>query len=81
MKRLTTSLRRRLNSELLQISEQDAFTDLLLDAGHRVGCEALICTSFNRAGDPIVYAIEDAYDSAIKMRLDGVAGDGWLVEI
>lgn len=62
MKRLTTSLRRRLNSELLQISERDAFTDLLL-------------------GGPIVYTIEDAYDSAIKMRLDGVAGDGWLVEI
>lgn len=69
MKRLTTSLRRRLNS------------DLLLEGGHRVGCEALIRTSFNRAGDPIVYTIEDACDSAIKMRLDGVAGDGWLVEI
>lgn len=63
------------------VEEQDAFTDLLLEAGRRVGCEALICTSFNRANEPIVYTAEDAYASALKMRLDGIAGDGWLAEI
>lgn len=55
--------------------------DLLdyLDKNHQV--KALINTSFNAAGEPIVHTREDALKSAQKMGVDGVVVKGELVEI
>ena len=54
------------------------YRTLLEATGARTGCEAVICTSFNTAGEPIVYSPADALRSARAMRLDGIAGDGWI---
>lgn len=45
------------------------------------GPAAIVCTSFNAAGEPMVYSFEDGYRSARRMGLDAVVGDGWLVEL
>ena len=63
------------------VDEKGSYLSLLLEAGKTIGCEALICTSFNRAGEPIVYSPEDAIKSAIKMNLDALAGDGWILRL
>jgi carbamoyltransferase len=54
---------------------------LIAAIGAITGTEALICTSFNTAGEPIVYTPQDALRSAIRMGLDALAGDGWIVEL
>jgi carbamoyltransferase len=55
--------------------------DLLdyLDKNHQV--KALINTSFNAAGEPIVHTREDALKSAQKMGIDGVVVNGELEKI
>lgn len=45
------------------------------------GPEAIICTSFNMAGEAMVYSISDALHSAKKMNLDAIAGDGWIIDL
>ena len=52
--------------------------DLLnyLDKNHNI--KALINTSFNKQGEPIVHTIEDALKSANEMKLDGVIINGRL---
>jgi carbamoyltransferase len=45
------------------------------------GIEAVICTSFNQAGEPMVYRLVDVRRSAKTMSLDAFAGDGWLVRL
>lgn len=54
--------------------------DLLdyLDKNHKV--KALINTSFNAAGEPIVHTREDALKSAQKMGIDGLVVNGEMVE-
>lgn len=54
--------------------------DLLdyLDKNHKI--RALINTSFNAAGEPIVHTREDALKSAQKMDVDGLVINGELVE-
>lgn len=52
----------------------DAFRDL-------TGCPAVLNTSFNRAGAPIVYTAEDALASARAMPLDAVVLDDHLVDL
>lgn len=58
-----------------------AYHDLILAVGATAGTEAVICTSFNRAGEPLVYTPEDALDSAKRMGLDLLAGDGWMAQL
>lgn len=54
---------------------------LLTAIGDLLDGEALVCTSFNAAGEPIVYSPEDALRSARVMHLDALAGDGWLARL
>jgi carbamoyltransferase len=60
---------------------QAAYRAVLLATGAAIGPEAVLCTSFNRAGEPIVYTPEDALRSAKQMGLDLLAGDGWIVRL
>jgi carbamoyltransferase len=58
-----------------------AFGDLLRAVKRRTGHGAVTCTSFNPAGQPIVYTPEDAFHAAVTMRLDVLAGDGWCASL
>ncbi len=58
-----------------------AYRDLLLAMGALHGVEALICTSFNRAGEPIVYSPANALRSAHALGVDALVGDGWYIPI
>jgi carbamoyltransferase len=58
-----------------------AFGDLLRAMKRRTGHGAVTCTSFNPAGQPIVYTPEDAFHAAVTMRLDVLAGDGWCASL
>lgn len=51
---------------------------LLASVGSETSVEALVCTSFNCAGEPIVNTLEEALRSAKAMRLDALAGPGWI---
>jgi carbamoyltransferase len=57
------------------------YRDLLREIGAATGTEAVICTSFNRAGEPLVYTPRDALASARAMGLDLLAGDGWTIRL
>ncbi|WP_346862033.1 carbamoyltransferase C-terminal domain-containing protein [uncultured Draconibacterium sp.] len=50
--------------------------DLLTYLDEELGIKALINTSFNAGGEPIVHTEEDALKSAQKMKLDGVVLNG-----
>lgn len=64
------------------VVEDGAYLSLIKSVGTITGgCEAIICTSFNMAGEPIVYTPEDAIRSASKMGLDAVVGNGWIVKL
>lgn len=64
------------------VTEEGAYLSLIKSVGKIAGgCEAIICTSFNMAGEPIVYSPEDAINSASKMGLDAVVGNGWMVKL
>ncbi len=56
-----------------------AYLKLIKEMGKYSGCEAIVCTSFNRAGEPIVYSPKDALISATAMGLNALVGDGWIV--
>lgn len=58
-----------------------AYHELLKELGKLSGTEAAICTSFNPAGEPIVYTPVEALQSARAMKLDLLAGDGWCVHL
>lgn len=57
------------------------YMSLLEATGTTVGSEAVICTSLNLAGRPLVYDVLEALDAAQQMNLDFLAGDGWLVDL
>jgi carbamoyltransferase len=57
------------------------YRDLLREVGAATGTEAVVCTSFNRAGEPLVYSPRDALTAARAMGLDLLAGDGWAVPL
>jgi carbamoyltransferase len=57
------------------------YVDLLVEMGKALGTEAVTCTSFNKSGEPIVYSPSDALHSAMGMRLDCLAGDGWYLQL
>lgn len=63
------------------ILQKDAYDELILTVGRLSGHEAVICTSFNRAGEPIVYTPEEALRSAVSMHLDMLAGEGWAIDL
>jgi carbamoyltransferase len=64
------------------VDEAGPYLSLLTEAGKiSGGCETVICTSFNRAGEPIVYTPEEALASARAMHLDALAGDGWIAQL
>ncbi|MCK5029125.1 MAG: hypothetical protein KAR57_05790 [Bacteroidales bacterium] len=52
--------------------------DLLTELDEKYKIKALINTSFNIKGEPIVHNDEDAVRSAKNMRLDGVVVNGYL---
>jgi len=58
-----------------------AYRDLLVEIGRLSDIEAITCTSFNRAGEPIVYSPSHALTTARAMGLDLLAGDGWWVRL
>jgi len=60
---------------------QAAYHALLLATGATIGAEAVLCTSFNRSGEPIVYTPDDAVRSAKRTGLDLLAGDGWMLRL
>ena len=55
-----------------------AYHDLIVATGAILGTEAVLCTSFNRAGEPLVYTPADAVRTAKATGLDFLAGDGWI---
>lgn len=55
--------------------------DLLSCLDEKHGVKALINTSFNAGGEPIVHTEEDALISAKKMRLNGVVLNGKFVDL
>jgi carbamoyltransferase len=61
--------------------EQGPYGAVLAEVGKLTGHSTVICTSFNPAGQPIVYTPEDAYRAAVTMGLDLLAGDGWCVTL
>ena len=54
---------------------------LLKEMRRVTGVGSVTCTSFNLAGQPIVYTPEEAYEAAVAMGLDGLAGNGWCADI
>jgi len=63
------------------VKEPGPYRDLLTMIGALSGTEAVICTSFNQAGEPMVYTPADAIQSARAMGLDLLAGDGWCIRL
>ena len=63
------------------VMDDCAYLRLIKEMGRYSGCEAIVCTSFNRAGEPIVYSPKDAIISARAMELDALVGDGWIIEL
>lgn len=63
------------------VTEPGPYRTLLADMKRACGVEAIICTSFNRAGEPLVYSPEEALWAARTMGLDLLAGDGWCVRL
>ncbi|MDY6801312.1 MAG: carbamoyltransferase C-terminal domain-containing protein [Bacteroidota bacterium] len=57
-------------------SENPFLFDLLKFMDEKYGVKALINTSFNEKGEPIVHTEDDALRSAEKMRLDGIVLNG-----
>lgn len=53
--------------------------DLLSFLNQKYGVKALINTSFNAKGEPIVHTVDDAIASAKKMKIDGIVANGkWM---
>jgi carbamoyltransferase len=63
------------------VAAGSAFGSVLAAMGARTGVEAVLNTSFNIAGDALAYSPADAAHAARHMRLDFLAGDGWVAEI
>ncbi|GAA2166018.1 carbamoyltransferase C-terminal domain-containing protein [Pedococcus bigeumensis] len=63
------------------VEDEGPYHQLLVAMGAQAGSEAVTCTSFNRAGEPMVYTPRDALLSARRMGLDLLAGPGWAVRL
>ena len=65
--------------QAIRNKEQNAFMyELLKELDKEHGIKALINTSFNKRGEPIVHSHKNAVESAKNMKLDGVVLDGKL---
>ncbi|NBC83093.1 MAG: hypothetical protein GVY19_06900 [Bacteroidetes bacterium] len=60
-------------------NENPFLFDLLEYLEYNHDIKAILNTSFNQKGEPIVHTIEDAYKAAINMKLDAVIVNGRLV--
>jgi carbamoyltransferase len=63
------------------VDDAGPYRELVDAMGALTGTAAVTCTSFNRAGEPIVYTPEEAVRSAQAMHLNFLAGDGWSVRL
>jgi carbamoyltransferase len=63
------------------VDDGSCYHQLLTAVGAAGGTEAVTCTSFNRAGEPIVYTPRNAVQSALRMELDLLAGPGWGIRL
>lgn len=63
------------------VSRDSAYGDLLDAVGKSGPCPAVLCTSFNRAGEPMVYTVQEGLAAARAMNLDALAGDGWIAQL
>lgn len=67
--------------QILENRELNPFIfDLLKTCAETYGLKALINTSFNRKGEPIIQSPEQAVQSAKEMNLDGVVINGQLLK-
>jgi carbamoyltransferase len=66
---------------LFTYSNNPFMFDLLTYLNNNHGIKALINTSFNAGGEPIVHTEDDALNSAKKMKLDGVLLNGKFVDL
>ncbi len=62
-------------------NENPFLFDLLTVLSEQYGIKALINTSFNRQGDPIVHTPEQAINSAKEMNLDGLVLNGKFINM
>jgi carbamoyltransferase len=60
---------------------EDPYSKLIGEIERATGTAAVTCTSFNKAGEPMVYTPLDAIRSARNMGLDLIAGDGWYARM
>ena len=68
--------------QIIENYDDNPFIYSLLDyLDKNYGIKALINTSFNRRGEPIVHTVEDAINSAKNMQLDGVVLNGKIVHL
>jgi carbamoyltransferase len=63
---------------IFERSDNPFMYDLLMKLDLEFNVRALINTSFNRKGEPIVHTIDDAIKSAEAMRLDAIVLNGEL---
>jgi carbamoyltransferase len=61
---------------IFEKEENPFIYDLLSYLDHYFGVKALINTSFNTRGEPMVHTENDAIRAAEKMKLDGVVING-----
>ncbi len=66
---------------IFQQKDNPFMFDLLFLLDKEFGIKALINTSFNAGGEPIVHTEEDALASAKQMKLDGVILNGKFVQL
>ena len=72
---------RRESKRFFQRDDNPFLYDLLDLLDEKYGLKALINTSFNQRGEPIVHTPEDALSSAKTMKLDGVIVNGKYVRL
>lgn len=61
---------------------QKVYKDLIETIGRaNGGTEAILCTSFNVAGKPMVYRLAESIRSAEQMQLDAIVGNGWEIDL
>ena len=65
---------------IFEREENPFLFDLLTYLDENNGIKALINTSFNAVGEPIVHTVEDAQKSAEKMKLDGLVLNGKFIQ-
>ncbi|MDE2291508.1 MAG: hypothetical protein KGL53_05445, partial [Elusimicrobia bacterium] len=65
--------------QTVSAEEEPLFHDLLAAFERRTGCPALLNTSFNRAGEPIVESPAQAYDCFRRAGLDALFAGPFLV--